>query len=59
MIGAAVRGADYLRHTTGSDHPALWHDKDLYAPKRVIAAEILAAQHLVHSRAGDRIGSGR
>ena len=27
-------------------HPPLWHDKDLYAPGRIVAAELIAVLHL-------------
>jgi halimadienyl-diphosphate synthase len=59
MIDAAVRGADYLRRPNDSAQPPLWHDKDLYAPGRVIAAEVLAALHLVQCAVGEPIVSGR
>lgn len=42
---AAERGADRLTELAARAHPPLWHDKDLYAPHRVIAAEVLAARH--------------
>jgi hypothetical protein len=42
-----VRGRAYLNSLPiGAGHPALWHDKDLYAPLAVIAAEIIAALEL-------------
>ncbi|MFF8717171.1 prenyltransferase/squalene oxidase repeat-containing protein [Streptomyces sp. NPDC015184] len=31
-------------------HPALWHDKTLYAPTAVIEAEVLAARELLRAR---------
>lgn len=31
-------------------HPALWHDKTLYAPAAVIDAEVLAAQEMLRAR---------
>ncbi|MFD9603691.1 prenyltransferase [Streptomyces sp. NBC_01224] len=34
----------------GHQHPALWHDKTLYAPTAVIEAEVLAAQELLRAR---------
>ncbi|MFD5113116.1 prenyltransferase/squalene oxidase repeat-containing protein [Streptomyces sp. NPDC058391] len=39
----------------GHRHPALWHDKTLYAPAAMIEAEVLAARELLrtrHTRAG-------
>ncbi|MFJ1706294.1 prenyltransferase/squalene oxidase repeat-containing protein [Kitasatospora sp. NPDC088346] len=37
-------------HTSGHRHPALWHDKTLYAPEAMIQAEILAARALLRTR---------
>ncbi|MFF9346999.1 prenyltransferase/squalene oxidase repeat-containing protein [Streptomyces sp. NPDC014734] len=34
----------------GHRHPALWHDKTLYAPTAVIEAEVLAARELLRAR---------
>lgn len=34
----------------GHQHPALWHDKTLYAPTAVIEAEVLAARELLRAR---------
>lgn len=34
----------------GHRHPALWHDKTLYAPIAVIEAEVLAARELLRAR---------
>lgn len=43
---AVVRGYGYLRAAAEQpDHPALWHDKDLYAPVAIIRAAVLAALH--------------
>ncbi len=58
-VDAIVRGRTFLIGHIGDhgDDPPLWHDKDLYAPLRVIRAEILAAvagtRHVaaVHDRA--------
>lgn len=33
-------------------HPALWHDKTLYAPEGIIRAEVTAAQELLRTRHG-------
>ncbi|MEU4230513.1 prenyltransferase/squalene oxidase repeat-containing protein [Nonomuraea sp. NPDC026600] len=44
---AASRGHAYLlRASYMSDHPPLWHDKDLYSPLAVVRAAVLAALHL-------------
>ncbi|WP_405719390.1 prenyltransferase/squalene oxidase repeat-containing protein [Streptomyces sp. NBC_00046] len=42
----------YLRAAShsGHQHPALWHDKTLYAPTTVIEAEVLAARELLRAR---------
>ncbi|MFJ7497639.1 prenyltransferase/squalene oxidase repeat-containing protein [Streptomyces sp. NPDC097727] len=42
----------YLRTTShpGHQHPALWHDKTLYAPTAVIEAEVLTAQEMLRAR---------
>ncbi|MFJ7200782.1 MULTISPECIES: prenyltransferase/squalene oxidase repeat-containing protein [unclassified Streptomyces] len=42
----------YLRAVShpGHRHPALWHDKTLYAPTAVIEAEVLAARELLRAR---------
>ncbi|WP_371493779.1 prenyltransferase [Kitasatospora sp. NBC_00374] len=37
-------------HTPGHRHPALWHDKTLYAPEAMIQAEVTAARHLLRTR---------
>lgn len=47
---AVARGCVVLlRSDEGQEHPALWHDKDLYAPLRIVRAEGLAALHLAHT----------
>ncbi|MBB6348837.1 prenyltransferase/squalene oxidase repeat-containing protein [Nonomuraea muscovyensis] len=43
---AVSRGLACLRRSAGEEHPALWHDKDLYAPIAVVRAAIIAAAHL-------------
>ncbi|MFJ1551938.1 prenyltransferase/squalene oxidase repeat-containing protein [Streptomyces sp. NPDC088246] len=42
----------YLRTAShpSHQHPALWHDKTLYAPTAVIEAEVLAAQEILRTR---------
>ncbi|MET8743731.1 prenyltransferase/squalene oxidase repeat-containing protein [Streptomyces sp. NPDC004728] len=45
--------AETYLHTAshpGHQHPALWHDKTLYAPTAVIEAEVLAARELLRAR---------
>ncbi|WP_199430516.1 prenyltransferase/squalene oxidase repeat-containing protein [Qaidamihabitans albus] len=55
---AAARGRDFLLRTdsgtggtgaTGEEFPALWHDKDLYTPVRIVRTEVFAALHLAHT----------
>ncbi|GAB3476923.1 prenyltransferase/squalene oxidase repeat-containing protein [Amycolatopsis cihanbeyliensis] len=47
---AAARGARLLlRWNPDTAHPPLWHDKDLYAPIRIVRAEGLAALQLAHA----------
>lgn len=47
---AAARGCIFLRRSPGDyQQPPLWHDKDLYAPIRVVQAEGLAALHLAYA----------
>jgi hypothetical protein len=36
----------------GATHPALWHDKTLYAPDAMIEAEVLAVRELLRARHG-------
>ncbi|GGU77503.1 prenyltransferase/squalene oxidase repeat-containing protein [Lentzea flava] len=43
---AMTRGAKFLQDWQDRPHPPLWHDKDLYAPTRIIRAEGMAALHL-------------
>ncbi|SCF65539.1 prenyltransferase/squalene oxidase repeat-containing protein [Streptomyces sp. Ncost-T10-10d] len=45
--------AETYLHTAshpGHQHPALWHDKTLYAPTAVIEAEVLSARELLRAR---------
>lgn len=41
---AVARGLVHLAQA--SDHPPLWHDKDLYTPLAVVHAAIIASSHL-------------
>ncbi|MET9632301.1 prenyltransferase/squalene oxidase repeat-containing protein [Lentzea sp. NPDC006480] len=43
---AITRGARFMQEWGDREHPPLWHDKDLYAPTRIIRAEGMAALHL-------------
>ncbi|MFS8103970.1 prenyltransferase [Lentzea alba] len=43
---AMVRGAKFMQDWGDQPHPPLWHDKDLYTPTRIVAAEGKAALHL-------------
>jgi len=44
---AVARGHGYLVQSIGrSDHPPLWHDKDLYLPTAIVQAAVLGALHL-------------
>jgi len=55
---AVRQGYAFLRQVADTyDYPALWHDKDLYAPIAVVRAAILAALHLAQSRM--KIGQSR
>jgi len=46
---AVARGYAYLRGVADQpDIPALWHDKDLYAPTAIVRSAVLAALHLAH-----------
>ncbi|MER7849878.1 prenyltransferase/squalene oxidase repeat-containing protein [Kitasatospora sp. NPDC096077] len=49
---ALDRAALFLESTAapGHRHPALWHDKTLYAPGAMIEAEVLAARELLRAR---------
>ncbi|GGM46482.1 hypothetical protein GCM10012275_16900 [Longimycelium tulufanense] len=49
---AVARGYTFLEATRAEhDHLPLWHDKDLYAPLRVVQAEVMAAIHLTRTSA--------
>ncbi len=37
-------------HSSGHHHPALWHDKTLYAPQAMAQAEVIAALELLQAR---------
>jgi halimadienyl-diphosphate synthase len=44
---AVRRGRAYLLRSAGrAEDPPLWHDKDLYLPKAIVRAAVLAALHL-------------
>lgn len=45
---AAARGCAFLLRAADGEHPPLWHDKDLYTPRRIVRAEIAAALWLAH-----------
>ncbi|GAA2784250.1 hypothetical protein GCM10010441_06470 [Kitasatospora paracochleata] len=50
---ALDRAEAFLRATAGTPghrHPALWHDKTLYAPEAMIQAEVVAARRLLRTR---------
>lgn len=49
---ALDRAETYLRAAShpSHQHPALWHDKTLYAPTAVIEAEVLAARERLRTR---------
>ncbi|MFI6690784.1 prenyltransferase/squalene oxidase repeat-containing protein [Streptomyces sp. NPDC050433] len=50
---ALDRAETYLNDTAGAGHhPALWHDKTLYAPGAMIEAEVLAVRELLRTRHG-------
>ncbi|MET4923805.1 prenyltransferase/squalene oxidase repeat-containing protein [Streptomyces sp. PSRA5] len=50
---ALDRAETYLNDGAGSGHhPALWHDKTLYAPGAMIEAEVLAVRELLRTRHG-------
>ncbi|MFD3522182.1 prenyltransferase/squalene oxidase repeat-containing protein [Streptomyces sp. NPDC058653] len=50
---ALDRAETYLDAVAGTgDHPALWHDKTLYAPGAMIEAEVLAVRELLRTRHG-------
>lgn len=50
---ALQRAETYLNDAATTDrHPALWHDKTLYAPGAMIEAEVLAVRELLRTRHG-------
>ena len=49
VIRAAARGCVFLLRSEASEHPPLWHDKDLYTPTRVVQAEVIAALWLAYT----------
>ncbi|MFK0154349.1 prenyltransferase [Streptomyces sp. NPDC090493] len=53
---AVLHAANYA---AGHRHPALWHDKTLYAPEAMIQAEVMTSLELLrsHRGCGDRRGS--
>ncbi len=46
---AAARGHRFLRQFSGTGHDALWHDKDLYNPRAIVAAAVLVSVHLTET----------
>lgn len=57
VVEAAARGRDMLvRGLSLPDHahPPLWHDKDLYHPRAIVRAAVLAALHLIEAVRPDR-----
>jgi hypothetical protein len=46
---AVARGCARLLGSDDEPYPALWHDKDLYTPVRIVRAEGLAALHVAHA----------
>jgi hypothetical protein len=67
LLSAAVPEEARARHTRALDnaeaylsaaalpghrHPALWHDKTLYAPDAMIEAEVLAVREMLRARRG-------
>ncbi|GII60134.1 hypothetical protein Skr01_02190 [Sphaerisporangium krabiense] len=48
-LRACARGRMFLERSCGDGHPpmpAMWHDKDLYAPRAIIWAAVISARHL-------------
>ncbi|MEV8333859.1 prenyltransferase/squalene oxidase repeat-containing protein [Streptomyces niveus] len=45
---------DSASRAPGHRHPALWHDKTLYAPHAMIQAEVMAALELLRTRRGSQ-----
>ncbi|MBM7442686.1 prenyltransferase/squalene oxidase repeat-containing protein [Streptomyces sp. HB132] len=52
QVRALGRAEAYLEAVpdAGAEHPALWHDKTLYAPHAMIEAEILGAREMLRIR---------
>ncbi|MEU1487136.1 prenyltransferase/squalene oxidase repeat-containing protein [Streptomyces sp. NPDC005752] len=52
QVRALGRAEAYLEavREAGTEHPALWHDKTLYAPDAMIEAEILGAREMLRVR---------
>ncbi|MEV6693070.1 prenyltransferase/squalene oxidase repeat-containing protein [Micromonospora sp. NPDC051196] len=48
VTAAVCRALGQLRDER-SDHPPLWHDKDLYAPILIVRAAVIAARKLAHA----------
>ncbi|MEU4329777.1 prenyltransferase/squalene oxidase repeat-containing protein [Nonomuraea dietziae] len=46
LARAAAEGYRFLRGADLGSQPALWHDKDLYSPRAVVRAAVLASLHL-------------
>ncbi|MCF6474106.1 hypothetical protein FAF44_37845 [Nonomuraea sp. MG754425] len=46
-LRAADRALTHLTASTGGEHPPLWHDKDLYVPRAIARAAVIASSHLV------------
>ncbi|GAA2371784.1 hypothetical protein GCM10010404_28780 [Nonomuraea africana] len=46
LVEAAAAGYRFLREADLDRQPALWHDKDLYSPRAVVRAAVLASLHL-------------
>jgi halimadienyl-diphosphate synthase len=46
---AAARGHRFLQQCPWTGHDALWHDKDLYHPRAIVAAAVLVSVHLART----------
>lgn len=46
---AAARGCAFLLTAEDAPNPPLWHDKDLYTPHRIVAAQRVAALHVANA----------
>ncbi|MFD7954299.1 prenyltransferase/squalene oxidase repeat-containing protein [Streptomyces ardesiacus] len=49
-LSSAEAVLEAASRTTGHRHPALWHDKTLYAPHAMIQAEVMAALQMLRMR---------